>query len=168
VVQAISDARDPVILTVLFEDSAALLGLIAALAGLGLAWATGNMIFDGLASLLVGFMLAAVAFILARETKDLLLGESVVSADAERIRAIVTSFPLVQKLVAQRTMHLGPDEVLLVLKLEFVDTLNTAAIEAAIDEIERRLRQELPLLKRIWIEPGTGSSAAASRGTLDR
>jgi cation diffusion facilitator family transporter len=162
--EVIADARDPVVLTVVLEDSAALLGLLAALAGLVLAWLTGNMLFDGIASVVVGLLLAAVAWFLARESKDLLLGESVVRADADLIARIVAGSPSVRQLVVQRTMHLGPEDVLAALKVEFVDGLSTDEIEQAIDEVERRLRHELPHLTRIWIEPGTAKPAPRDPG----
>lgn len=161
VTRAIGDARDPIVITVLMEDSAALFGLVAALAGLLLAWLTGNMLFDGIASVLVGVVLAVVAFLLARESKDLLLGESVKRDDAKRIEAIVAAAPNVGRLLRQATMHLGPDDVLAALKIEFADGMTTNEIEQAIDEVERRLRAELPHLKRIWIEPGTPKRAPA-------
>lgn len=153
--EAIRDARDPIIITVLFEDTAAIFGLITALAGLSLSWATGNMLFDGAASLLVGLVLAGVAYFLARETKDLLLGESVKAGDDLRIQQIIQRNQQVERLLVQRTMHLGPDDVLAVFKIEFINGLSTEDIEAAIDEIESDLRQALPYLKRIWIEPGS-------------
>jgi len=153
--EAIRDARDPIIITVLFEDTAAIFGLITALAGLSLSWATGNMLFDGAASLLVGLVLAGVAYFLARETKDLLLGESVKAGDDLRIQQIIQRNQQVERLLVQRTMHLGPDDVLAVFKIEFINGLSTEDIEAAIDEVESDLRQALPYLKRIWIEPGS-------------
>jgi len=157
--QVLRDTRDPVLITVLFEDSAAMFGLVTALAGLGAAWATGNMLYDGIASVVVGLVLAGVAFFLARETKDLLLGESVPEHERQRIEELVTDFDEVSTLVAHRTMHLGPREVLAVLKVEFRDGMETGQIEATIDRIEGRLRGELPQLTRIWIEPGTARPA---------
>jgi cation diffusion facilitator family transporter len=157
---AISETRDPVILTVLLEDSAALFGLFAALGGLILAWLTQNMIYDGLASILVGCVLGTVAFIIARESKDLLLGESMTHRDAKKVHDIVESNPYVQKLITHRSMHLGPEEVLAALKIDFVDNLCTDEIESAIDVIEAELRRELPFLTRIYIEPGKESHSA--------
>lgn len=159
--EALRDSRDPVLITVLFEDSAAMAGLIIALTGVSLSWITGNMLFDGMASLVVGLVLAAVALLLARETKDMLLGESVAPQDSHRIREIVTSSPHVEHLVVHRTMHLGPDDVLLVLKVQFEDGLDLDGVETAINGIEQRLRVDLSYLKRIWIEPGSAEPAAA-------
>jgi cation diffusion facilitator family transporter len=152
-VGTIVEARDPVIITVLLEDSAALAGLLTALGGLLLAWWTGNMLFDGIASVIVGLLLAGVAYVLARETKELLLGESVRAEDTQLITEVVESTPGVQKLVVQRAVHLGPEDVLAALKIHFDDTLTTHQLEQLIDEVERRLREKLPHLRRIWIEP---------------
>ena len=157
--QMIDESRDPVVLTVLFEDSAAIFGLLVALAGLLLSWATGNMLFDGLASVIVGIALALVAYFLARETKDLLLGESVPLADSKRIQEIIEQSTEVDRLIMQRTMHFGPDQALAALKVKFKDGLSTARIEAAIDALERELRSEFPCLRAIWIEPGHSGPA---------
>lgn len=168
--QSIEETRDPVLITVLFEDSAAMFGLVAALIGLGASWATGNMLFDGIASVVVGMVLALVAYFLARETKDLLLGESVPKSDSQSIRQVVESYPQVNQLVIQRTMHLGPNEVLAVLKVEFAEGMVTAEIESTVDGIEEKLRECLPHLKRIWIEPGSSRPVPAmprTPGPLD-
>jgi cation diffusion facilitator family transporter len=169
-VQVLRDTRDPILITVLFEDSAAMFGLATALVGLCLAWATGNMLFDGLASVVVGLVLAGVAYFLALETKDLLVGESMPKKDSQRIKEIVGGFDEVNALVVQRTMHLGPEEVLAVMKIEFRDGMETDEIEDAILRIEAALQAELPQLKRIWVEPGCSSPAPAlpkSPGPLD-
>ncbi len=154
--EALRDSRDPVVITVLFEDSAAMFGLVAALVGLSLSWVTGNMLYDGAASVTVGLVLGGVAFFLARETKAMLLGESVTRADSTRLREIVEGHPTVQRLMVQRTMHLGPEEVLVALKILFKngESLSADDLAIAVDEIEASLQQALPHLKRIWIEPG--------------
>jgi divalent metal cation (Fe/Co/Zn/Cd) transporter len=145
---------------VLFEDAAALVGLCAAAAGLALASATGDLRWDGVASLVVGATLAAVAFVLARESRDLLLGESVPASARRRIRDLALATPGVRAVVHARTMHLGPAEALAALKVQFDDALTTADIERTVDEIERRLRAELPMLTRIYIEAGRAHTHA--------
>jgi len=142
------------VVTVLFEDSAAMFGLVVALIGLSLSWATGNMLFDGFASVTVGLALGAVAFFLARQTKDLLLGASVTFQQSLAVRRLVEAHPRVERLLVQRTMHLGPDEVLAALKILFISDLSADELAATIDELEGQLRAELPHLKRIWVEPG--------------
>jgi cation diffusion facilitator family transporter len=168
--QVLRDTRDPILITVLFEDSAAMFGLATALGGLCLAWATGNMLYDGLASVVVGLVLACVAYFLALETKDLLVGESVPKRDNQRIKEIVLGFDEVNALIVHRTMHLGPEEVLAVMKIEFRDGMETDEIEEAIVRIETALQRDLPKLKRIWVEPGSAIPSPAlpkSPGPLD-
>jgi cation diffusion facilitator family transporter len=152
--ETVADARDPVVLTVLFEDSAALLGLALAAGGVALSVYTSDQRWDGVASILVGVVLAVVAYVLARESKDLLIGESLPQADRQKARAIVAATPNVREVIHLRTMHLGPTEALAAIKVRFADGLTTRDIEAATDEIERRLRSELPVLARIYIEAG--------------
>jgi cation diffusion facilitator family transporter len=152
--QTLADARDPVVLTVLFEDAAALVGLAFAALGLFLTQRTGDPRWDGAASIAVGLALGAVAYVLAHESKDLLLGESVPRADRDRIRAIVAESPGVEAVVHLRTMHLGPQEALATIKVKFVDSLTTPELERAIDGIEARLRAALPILRRIYVEAG--------------
>src|SRR5215471_7528307 len=152
--ETVADTRDPVVLTVLFEDSAALVGLALAAGGVALSIYTSDPRWDGLASILVGGVLGAVAFVLARESKDLLLGESLPAADRQRARDIVAQTPGVCEVIHLRTMHFGPSEALAAVKVRFEDKLTTRDIEAATDEIERRLRAELPVLARIYVEAG--------------
>lgn len=161
--EAVADARDPVVLTVLFEDTAALLGLLVAAAGIALTAWTGDPRWDGAASIVVGLALGAVAFVLARESKDLLLGESVPASARRRIKEIVGAAPGVQEVVHVRTLHFGPQEALAALKVQFQDGMTTVDIERAIDEIEARLRAELPVLRRIYVEAGRAAAPAAER-----
>jgi len=152
--QTIDEARDAVIIVVLFEDVAALVGLFAALGGLLLTQLTGNQVWDGVGSIIVGVTLFGVAFFLARKTKDLLIGQSVPAAQRERMLQIAQESPGVKGVVHLRTMHLGPEEVLVGMKIA-VDS-NTKAGDATkfVDVIESRLRAEMPNLKRIYIELG--------------
>jgi cation diffusion facilitator family transporter len=152
--RTLRETRDPTVLTVLFEDLAALFGLLVALIGILLARYTGNVAYDGAASIVVGLALGAVAWVLARDTKSLLIGQSVTEADETRIRAIVAAHQDVVELVHLRTMHLGPDEVIAAIKVRFLGNLDTRRLELSINEIEADLRKELPRLRRIYIEPG--------------
>jgi cation diffusion facilitator family transporter len=148
------EARDPTVLTVLFEDTAALVGLVVALGGVAASTLTANPVWDGLASIVVGLVLAAVALFLTRETKSLLIGRSVPPAERDRISAIAAASPDVVSVVHIRTVHLGPEEVMCGLKLSFTPTLDTRTLEARINDLEARLRAELPHLVRIYVEPG--------------
>lgn len=152
--QTIDEARDAVIIVVLFEDVAALIGLFAALFGLLMTQYTGNAVWDGVGSIIVGVTLFGVAFFLARKTKHLLIGQSVPLAQRTRMMQIVEASPGVQRLVHLRTMHLGPEEVLVGMKVIVGDDVATRDAAQLIDGIESRLRAELPILKRIYVEIG--------------
>lgn len=152
--QTIDEARDAVIIIVLFEDIAALVGLVAALAGLLLTQLTGNPVWDGVGSIIVGVTLFGVAYFLARKTKELLIGQSVNPAQRARMLEVVSKAPGVQKVVHLRTMHLGPEEVLVGMKIVLNDNLPVSETTRYVDEIEARLRAKLPILKRIYVEIG--------------
>jgi len=152
--RTLSEARDPTVLTIMFEDLAALFGLGVAFAGIALTRHTGDVVWDGAASILVGVALGAVAVVLARDAKSLLIGEGMPPADVSRIREIVKSHPDVLDIIHLRTMHLGPEEVMLAIKVRFTGTLDTRTLEIKINEIEAALRAALPRLRRIYVEPG--------------
>lgn len=158
--RTLRETRDPTVLTVLFEDLAALFGLFVALIGILLTHYTGNVAYDGAASIVVGLALGAVAWVLARDTKSLLIGQSVTEADEAQVRAIVAAHRDVVELVHLRTMHLGPDEVIAAIKVRFLGNLDTRRLELSINEIEAELRQALPRLRRIYIEPGFDEKSA--------
>ncbi len=153
--QTIDEARDAVVIVVLFEDVAALIGLVAALGGLLMTQLTGNGVWDGVGSIVVGVTLFGVAFFLARKTKHLLIGQSVPPAQRARILEITGQSPGVQQVVHMRTMHLGPDEVLVGMKIVVDHATRAADASKFVDVIEARLRAEMPNLKRIYIEIGS-------------
>jgi len=153
--RTINEARDAVVIVVLFEDVAALIGLGAALGGLLVTQLTGNAIWDGIGSLVVGVTLLGVAYFLARKTKELLIGQSVTAAQRKRMIEIIDSSPGVRRLLHMRTMHLGPEEVLVGMKVVFDEQLSARDLTQLVDVIEARLRAEMPILKRIYVEIGT-------------
>jgi len=158
--RTLKETRDPTVLTVLFEDLAALFGLVVAFTGIVLARVTGNVAWDGAASIVVGLALGAVAFVLARDTKSLLIGQSVTEADEQKIRDIVTAHRDVVELVHLRTMHMAPEEVLAAIKVRFIGNLDARTLELRINDIEAELRRALPRLRRIYIEPGFNEEPA--------
>ena len=164
--RTLKETRDPTVLTVLFEDLAALFGLLVAFGGIALTRVTGDVAWDGAASIVVGLALGGVAFVLARDTKSLLIGQSVNEADESRIRAIVGAHADVVELVHLRTMHMAPEEVIAAIKVRFIGNLDTRTLERSINEIEADLRKELPSLRRIYIEPGFNEESA--RQSLDQ
>jgi len=159
--RTLDEARDPVVVVVLFEDGAALVGLTLALIGVWLASVTQDVLWDGMASIAVGVTLALVAGYLAKKTKRLLIGEAVTTEDRKKIVEIVESTPGIRKLIHLRTMHMSADDVIVAMKVAFDDSATVKDITRAVDECERRLRAALPYLKRIYIETGTVGSPAA-------
>ncbi len=152
--RTIDEARDAVVIVVLFEDVAALVGLFAALGGLLMTQVTGNDVWDGIGSMVVGVTLFCVAYFLARKTKHLIIGQSVTTAQRERMIEIIEGSPGVRRLVHMRTMHLGPEEVLVGMKVIFDENQRVRDATQLVDVIEARLRAEIPILKRIYVEVG--------------
>jgi cation diffusion facilitator family transporter len=156
--RTIEDARDPTVIMVLFEDLAALFGLIVALLGVLLTHLTGQQVWDALASVIVGLALGTVAVVLGRDTKSLLIGEAVPPEEHRRIAALLAGCPDVLQVVHLRTLHIGPREVLCAIKLHFRRDLTIDGLERSINALEAQLRQAFPHLRRIYIEPGFDES----------
>jgi len=150
--QAIRQSKNPVTLTVLFEDSLAILGLLVAAAGITLVRLTGNLIYDAAASILIGVLLMGFAVFLALETKKLLLGEAVTPYKREQILAAVREFSEVEKIISLKTMHLSPDEVLLTLELTYIDDLKVPQLEDLNDRIEKAIQAIIPKAQ-VYLEP---------------
>jgi cation diffusion facilitator family transporter len=162
--RAFEESRDPVVFVVMFEDVADIIGLILALAGVGLAKLTGNVLWDGLMSIGVGIVLAMVAAYLALKTKHLLIGEAVTPKERDQISEVTRGAPGVRKLIHLRTLHLGPEDVIVAMKVAFDDDATTTQIAEYVDGIEDRLRTKLPHLKRIYIETGTIAEPTRPQG----
>jgi len=154
-------SKQPELPVVLLEDAGALAGLVIALAAIGMAEVTGDPRWDGVGTLAIGILLAVIAMVLAREMQSLLIGEA---ADPDNLSAIETaigSVTAVDHLIHLRTQHLGPDQILVGAKVSFDQSLNTAAIAAAIDSVEEEIRRVVPDANPIYVEPdldrGSGS-----------
>ncbi len=163
--QAVHRTKDPTLIAVLFEDSAAMLGLIVAFAGITASQVFHAPLFDALASIGIGIILAAVALWLAYESKGLLVGESVAPKTLEDIRRIITEDTRVTRLVDALTMHLGPDDVLLTLDVDFADRLSTSEVEDTVVDLEQRIQHHHPEVKRIFIEAKSWSRRKKSGDT---
>jgi cation diffusion facilitator family transporter len=162
--QAVHESKDPALLTVLFEDSAAIIGLLLAFLGVGLSQLLEAPVFDGLASIAIGTTLALTAIVLAIETKGLLIGESAGSSVREGIATILAGQKNVVAVNEVLTMHMGPEDVLLNLSLDFADSLSSAEVEATISDLERLIKSAYPEIKRVFIEAqsrGAHRAAAA-------
>lgn len=152
ILAAIQRSKDPTVFTVLFEDSAALLGLIIAMIGIALAQHLDMPIFDGIASIGIGLILAATAMLLAYESKGLLIGESAHPEVRSGIRQMIDEDPRILVTNEVLTLHFGPEDVLLTLSVDFADSLSSADVEAAISELEQKIKARYPEIKRLFIE----------------
>jgi cation diffusion facilitator family transporter len=146
-------AKDPTIPVVLAEDTAALLGLVIAFAAVGLSDVTGWHGFDAIGSLLIGLVLGVVAVFLAQRTHSLLIGESITEEDRAKVVSVAGAVEGVRDVRQMLSMHLGPTSVLLALKVGFDPSLSMEALERTIDELEARIREALPHMRYIFIEP---------------
>jgi len=146
-------AKQPELPVILLEDFAALCGLVFALLGVGLSLLTDNLWFDVIGTALIGLLLVAVAVVLGIETKSLLLGESA-SADTElRIKSAIEAVAGVERIVHLKTMHLGPDELLVAAKIAVPAPDTAAEVAAAIDAAEASIREAEPIARVIYLEP---------------
>jgi len=159
--RAVRASKDPTTFTVLFEDTAALLGIVAAFVGVYLAHALEMPVLDGVASVVIGAILASIAVMLAYESKGLLVGEGADPTTLEAIRELVEADPQVMRMDAPLTMHFGPQTVLLVMDLQFTPALSAAEIEAVVDRLERTIREQFPEIKRIYIEAASIRSSSS-------
>jgi divalent metal cation (Fe/Co/Zn/Cd) transporter len=146
-------AKAPELPVVLLEDFGALIGLILALIGVGLAVWTDNGVWDGIGTLGIGLLLVVIAAVLAVEMKSLLLGEAATPVAQERIKAALMSQPGVESIIHIRTMHLGPDELLVAAKIGVVATSSAADVAATIDAAEAAVRAVEPLATAMYLEP---------------
>ncbi|GIH22072.1 transporter [Acrocarpospora phusangensis] len=146
-------SKSPELPVVLLEDLGALLGLIFALFGVTMAVVTGDPVWDGIGTVMIGVLLAIIAVILALETKSLLIGEGAGPEMEQQIRAALESAPEVTRIIHMRTLHLGPEELLVAAKIA-VDHDDTAAeVARGIDEAEQRIRAQVPIARVIYLEP---------------
>lgn len=150
--KAVRASKDPTTFTVLFEDSAAMLGLLVAFLGIFLGHRLNNPYLDGVAAIIIGLILAFVAVLLAYESKGLLVGEGASRETVENICALAQDDPAVQRVMPPLTMHFGPQEVLLNLDIKFRPGISAEEIEAAVDRMEAEIRKRHPEIKRIFIE----------------
>lgn len=145
--------KKPELAVVLLEDSAAEFGLSFAFVGVGLAVLTGNPLYDALGTLAIGALLGVVAIVLGIEMYSLLVGEAASPREQAAIRQTIASIPEIVRLVQLRTMHLGPDELLVVAKVEMDPDLSAAEAARVIDEAQARIREAVPSARIVYLEP---------------
>ena len=145
------ESKDPSLLTVVFEDSAALCGLALAFCGVFFGHLFRLPVLDGIASMAIGLLLVVVAALLARESRSLLLGEAAGAPVREGIEKVLREDPAVERAGGVLTMHFGPDEILLNVDVQFRRDLDASELEAAVDRLESRIREGYPKVKRIFL-----------------
>jgi divalent metal cation (Fe/Co/Zn/Cd) transporter len=163
---AIRASKDPTTFTVLIEDSAALAGLLIAFVGVFLAETLGNPMLDGTASILIGLLLVAVAAVLARESKGLLIGEQALPEVQQWIVAAAEADPAVLQVNGVTTAQVGPQTVVATMSAEFRDELTTPEIEQCIERIERRVRESHPEVVSLFVKPQTPARWAAQAARI--
>jgi cation diffusion facilitator family transporter len=160
-------AKAPELPVVLLEDAGALLGLVFALFGVVLTLITGDGLWDAVGTAAIGLLLVAIAIILAIETKSLLLGEGANPEDVEKIEKAILAGPGVERIIHMKTLHLGPEELLVAAKIAVPPTENATEVAQHINETEVRIREALPIARVIYIEPDIYSPQAAAASTAD-
>ncbi|WP_127499576.1 cation diffusion facilitator family transporter [Actinoplanes solisilvae] len=155
-------AKAPELPVVLLEDSGALLGLVFALFGVSLTLITDNGVWDGIGTAAIGLLLVTIAVILAIETKSLLLGESASAESTRRIEEAVLAGEGVERIIHMKTLHLGPEELLVAVKIAVPGAERADELARRIDEAEARIREAVPIARVIYIEPDVYRPALAS------
>lgn len=162
--QSIRGSKDPTTFVVVFEDSAALLGLVVAFVGIYLSHRLANPYFDGITSVVIGSILCAVAAFLAYESKSLLVGEGADPLTLARVRVVAESDPAVERIERPLTMHFGPDTVLLTLNVRFRRDVSAEEAEAAVLRMEKAIHDEYPEIQHIFIEARSLGTRRQSQG----
>lgn len=149
------ETRDATLLTVIVEDSLALVGLPIAAGSMILSVTTGSPIWDGIGSLVIGGLLMGFATFLAWRVKGLLLGRGLSERDRQRVQAVLAEDPAVEDVHSTQSMYLGHEDVLLGVEIDLADGLDSDEAERAMDRIETSLREKVPVLSYVFVEPGT-------------
>lgn len=150
--EAVRKEKDPLTFVVLFEDTAAMLGLVIAFTGIGLGQFTGIQLFDGIASIIIGLILGCTAAWLAYETKGLLIGESADPVIVEGIRKLAADYNSIDTVNEVLTMHMGPKFILVNLSIDFIDKRDVSMIEHDISKLTKKIKEQYPLVKRVFME----------------
>ena len=152
VLSAVHSAKDPSLFVVLFEDTAAMLGILIAFVGIALGQVTGNPFYDGLASILIGIVLALTAWWLAWETKSLLIGERARPEIIAEIRRIIQTIPDILAVNAVHTMHMGADQIVVAISVDFDDNMTADQVEKKIRHLRQEICRSVPFARHIFIE----------------
>ncbi len=157
-IEAVKRSKDPPGFIVLLENGAAMAGILVAAIGLGISQLTGDPRFDGMASIVIGLILAVTAFVLAYESKALLIGEAADPELVTALRALVTARTGVTKVGEVLTVHSSPDQITAMLSVDFDDSISARQVERLVCEIEQEVARSYPLVRRLYIRPRSWQS----------
>jgi len=163
ILEFVRRAKAPELPVVLLEDIAALAGLVLALLGVGLSVATGNGVWDGVGSVAIGVLLVLVAVVLGIEVKSLLVGEGASAQDLAAIGAAAVAGSDIERIIHMKTLYLGPDELLVGMKVAVAPTDSAQQVAKAIDALEKRVRAAVPVARVLYIEPDIYDPAKITR-----
>ena len=149
----VRDARQPELPVILLEDFGALIGLVFALFGVSAAVITGDGRWDGMGAMAIGSLLIVIAIILVREMSAMLIGEGALPEEYDAVKAALESAPLVERVIHLRTLHVGPDALLVGAKIAITKDDSAQEIARGIDEAERLLRIAVPSAQYVFLEP---------------
>ena len=163
-IAAVRRSKDPPTFIVLLENGAAMTGIVVAAIGVGLAQITGNPVFDGVASIIIGLILAVTAFVLAVESKALLIGEAAEPELVERLRGAAEGVAGITAIGDILTIHTSPDQITAMLSADFEDHITAGDVERIVREIEADVALRFPIVKRLYIRPRDGAGGNPQRG----
>jgi divalent metal cation (Fe/Co/Zn/Cd) transporter len=158
-------SSDPTVKTVFSEDTAALIGLLLAALGLGLHQLTGQAYWDAGAAIAIGVLLAVVAYLLGRDTKEMLIGEAAPALVRDGIRTELADHPEVDQVLDVRTMLLGPEALLVAARLDMDDALGAAEVEDSTDAISADLRAKFPQVREVYLDVTSGRDGQVAATT---
>jgi cation diffusion facilitator family transporter len=164
-VEFVRHAKAPELPVILLEDLGALIGLVLALVGVGMTLLTDNGYWDVAGTAAIGSLLVVIAVILAMEMSSLLVGEGATAEDSRRIAAALTAQPGVERVIHMKTLHIGPDELLVAAKVAVRHDDSAGEVARAIDAAEERVRAAVPIARMIYLEPDVYSEQTAARGS---
>ena len=171
ILQFVRRAKAPELPVGVLEDIAALIGLMLAFVGVSVAVLTGNGVYDGIGTVFIGLLLIVVAAILGVETKSLLIGEGASDADVEAIKAAAINGNEIEKIIHMKTLYLGPDELLVAMKVAVTAASSATEVADAINAVEQRVRAAVPIARSLYIEPdifdSTRADAPSATATTD-
>ena len=151
-IQAIRESKDAATFSVIIEETAAIMGLLIALLGVTLVFLTGNILFDALASIAIGFLLSGVSAFMAVECKSLIVGEGADKVEVKSVEDLLESKDYLVAFNSPKTLHFGPESILLAVDVDFKDSLQASDVEKYVAEIENDIRSLNPFFDRIYIE----------------